>query len=278
MWAPRRRPVPRRARVCVRDERGYLMVALLVALSIMAILMTAALPAWRTLAQREKEAELIFRGEQYARAIALFQRRYANASPPNLDVLINERFLRKKYKDPITNDDFQLDSVGGALPSQPGMPGLGPGGQQTQAPTTANPTAGRGRGLDLSPSGGRQGQTGFAQPGAGGVGVGGIAGVVSKSSGKSFRLYNGRDTYNQWVFMGVQQSNRAGGPGGLPGRGGVDGRGGLDGRGGVDGRGGTRGGTQPPQFPGIGPGRGFPPPPPGGGRGTQPPAGRGRGF
>ncbi len=41
------------------------MVALLVALSVMAIMMGAALPAWHTLAQREKEAELVFRGEQY---------------------------------------------------------------------------------------------------------------------------------------------------------------------------------------------------------------------
>jgi type II secretory pathway pseudopilin PulG len=251
----------------VRDERGYLMVALLVAMSVMAILMTAALPAWRTLAQREKEAELIFRGEQYARAIALFQRRYANASPPNLDLLINERFLRKKYKDPITNEDFQLVAVGGAVPGMPGM------SSQTQAPTTSNPSAGRGRGLDLSPSGGRQGQAGFAQPGAGAVGAAGIAGVVSKSSGKSFRLYNGRDTYNQWVFMGVQQSTRAGGPGGLPG--GVGGRGG-GGRGG-EGRGGGRG-TQPPLVPGVQPGRGFPPPPGGGGRGGPQPPGRGRGF
>ena len=263
-----RPPVHDEARASLTDERGYLMVALLVAMSVMAILMSAALPAWRTLAQREKEAELIFRGEQYARAIGLFQRRYANASPPNLDVLINERFLRKKYKDPITNEDFQLVSVGAALPGMPGMPGAGPAGQQTQAPTTANPSAGRGRGLDLSSSGGRQGQTPFAQPGSGGVGVGGIAGVVSKSTGKSFRLYNGRDTYNQWVFMGVQQSNRAGGPGGAPGRGGIDGRGG---RGGRDGR----GGAQPPILP---PGRGLSQPPPGGGRGVQPQPGRGRGF
>jgi type II secretory pathway pseudopilin PulG len=251
------------------DERGYLMVALLVAISIMGIMMSAALPAWRTLAQREKEAELIFRGEQYARAIGLFQRRYANASPPNLDVLINEKFLRKKYKDPITNEDFQLVGVGGAVP------GLAGDGRQTQAPTGANPSGGRGRGIDLSPSGGRQGQTPFAQPGAGGVGVGGIAGVVSKSSGKSFRLYNGRDTYNQWVFMGIQQSNRAGGPpGGPPGRGVPPGRGG-DGRGGFDGRGG-RGGLPP-----LGPGPQQPParglPPPGGGRGAQPPN-PGRGF
>src|SRR5688572_28053411 len=114
---PERHPVPSAARHR-GDERGYLMVALLVAMSVMAIVMSAALPAWRTFAQREKEAELIFRGEQYARAISLFQRRYANAPVPNLDVLINERFLRKKYKDPITNDEFQLIGVGATLPGE----------------------------------------------------------------------------------------------------------------------------------------------------------------
>jgi type II secretory pathway pseudopilin PulG len=239
------------------------MVALLVAMSVMAILMSVALPTWRTWSQREKEAELIFRGEQYARAIALFQRKYANSPVPNLDVLINEKLLRKKYKDPITGDDFQLVGVGATLPGE---------GQNPQNPGGANPSAGRGRGLDLSPSGGRGGQPGQgAAPnqGVGGTGRGGIVGVVSKSSEKAFRLYNGRDTYNQWVFMGVQQSNRAGGPGGLP-PGGVGGRGG-DGRGGRDGR----GGLQPLQPPG----RGLTPPAGGGrGGGQQPPGRGGRGL
>ena len=58
------------------------------------------------LAQREKEEELVFRGEQYAHAIGLFQRRTANSYPPNLDVLVQQKLLRKKYKDPITDDDF----------------------------------------------------------------------------------------------------------------------------------------------------------------------------
>ena len=102
----------------LQGEQGYLMVALLVAMSVMAIMMGAALPAWHTLAQREKEAELVFRGEQYARAIGLYQRRFANAPPPSIDVLVEQRFLRKKYKDPITNDEFQVLGAGAALPGQ----------------------------------------------------------------------------------------------------------------------------------------------------------------
>jgi hypothetical protein len=53
------------------------MVALLVGMSIAAIWMTAALPAWRQQAQRQKEEDLIFRGEQYARAIVLYMPRIA---------------------------------------------------------------------------------------------------------------------------------------------------------------------------------------------------------
>ena len=90
-------------------DDGYAMAVLIVALGVMAILWTAALPVWNQLAKREKEEELIFRGTQYSRAIGMFQRKYANASPPSLDVLIDQHFLRRKYKDPmIPNGEFQL--------------------------------------------------------------------------------------------------------------------------------------------------------------------------
>ena len=82
------------------------MAALLIAMSIMAVMMTVVMPVWKHAAQREKEEELVFRGQQYARAIGLFQRKFANAYPPNIDVLVDQKFLRKKFKDPITNDDF----------------------------------------------------------------------------------------------------------------------------------------------------------------------------
>ena len=62
---------------------GYAMAALLIAMSVMAILLTVALPTWRQTIQREREDELIFRGTQYSRAIGAYQRKYANASPMN---------------------------------------------------------------------------------------------------------------------------------------------------------------------------------------------------
>src|SRR5215216_2145543 len=83
-----------------RGERGYAMAALLVSIGVLTVIMSVALPVWRTLAQREKEAELIFRGEQYARAVNLYTRKMGPGNfPPSIDVLVQQRFLRKKYKD-----------------------------------------------------------------------------------------------------------------------------------------------------------------------------------
>ena len=186
------------------SERGYAMAALLVTLGVMAVALSTLLPAWSTLARREREAELVFRGEQYARAIALFGRKYGNASPPTVDVLLNEKFLRKKYKDPITGDDFQILTPGSpqlaeALASPPVQQGRG-----------GTPTTQTGRGTaPAATQPGRPGSIG-SQP----IGGGGIVGVASKSTEQSLRIYNGKNKYNEWVFLGVQQSQRAGGAGG----------------------------------------------------------------
>jgi hypothetical protein len=97
---------------------------------------------WSHATQREREEELIWRGEQYRRAIMLFQRKYANTFPPTVDILVEQKFLRKKYKDPVTDDEFQIIPVGG---TQPGVPGLGgaAGGNKpgTTQPGGANPGA-----------------------------------------------------------------------------------------------------------------------------------------
>ena len=159
------------------------MAALIVAMAVMAMMMTAAMPVWKQLAQREKEDELVFRGEQNAHAIGMFQRRTANAYPPNLDVLVQQKFLRKKYKDPITNDDF----VPIAAEAQAG------GGRAG---------AGRTRPAGRRNSRARGQQPGGRSPAASRAGaVGGIIGVTSKSTDASIRLYKGRSHYNEWAFI-----------------------------------------------------------------------------
>jgi type II secretory pathway pseudopilin PulG len=185
-------------------NRGYAMAALLVGMSVMAVLMSALLPVWSHLATREKEEELIFRGRQYARAVGLFQRKFANTAPPTIDVLVEQRFLRKKYKDPITNDDFQPIYANQAAIQPPG------GG-----PSAARP----GQSATLSTPAQQTVQSGF-----GGTGVraqGGVIGVTSKSKEESIKIYNGRSRYNEWAFVHIQTAQRPGQPGtpgpGMPG-------------------------------------------------------------
>src|SRR5512135_1136420 len=109
-----------------RGSGGYAMAAMLVVIAVMSIVLSAALPVWKHEMQREKEAELIFRGQQYVRAIGLYVKRYGPGNfPPSVDVLVQQKYLRKKYKDPITGDDFQLLYMG-SLQQQPGQPGTGP--------------------------------------------------------------------------------------------------------------------------------------------------------
>ena len=159
------------------------MAALLVGMSVMAVLMGAALPVWNKQAQREREEEYLFRATEYARAIQKFQRRAGPETlPPNFDVLVEGRFLRRKYKDPLTGGDFQPIYQTTQAPGQPG--GVGgnatPGGLVAATPTSqtgGTPTAGRG----------------IPTPGAG------VIGVTSKSKAESIKIYNGRTTYDQWA-------------------------------------------------------------------------------
>jgi type II secretory pathway pseudopilin PulG len=238
----------------LRGQQGYAMAALLVGMAIMAVLMTVAMPVWRQAVRREKEAELVFRGQQYVRAIRLFsQRAGPGVLPPNLDVLVTQKFLRKKYKDPITGQDFDL--LGAMQAAQAGA-GFGQGGQPSSQPgrgAQANPP-GR-AGAPASPQGGRgaapmpspTGTVVTPSSGRGGSVPGGIMGVASKSKDSSIRLYNGRSHYNEWAFIYIQQVQQPGTvpPGGQPQRGGGPQRGGP-----------TQRGRPGPQSPGIGPGGG----------------------
>jgi type II secretory pathway pseudopilin PulG len=197
------------------------MAALLVSIAVMGVLMSVAMPVWRHQSQREKEEELAFRGEQWVRGLQLYQRRNGpGVYPPSLDVLVQGRFVRKKWKDPITGEDF-VPRYMGQQPQQPQQPGRG--GQ-----------AGRGAAPAPQPSG---------PQGAGG----GIMGVYSKSTANSIRQYKGATRYDQWQFIaqniggpGIQGPGR-GTPGGGPGRG-IPGLGGPGrGRGNPGGRGPGRG-------------------------------------
>jgi type II secretory pathway pseudopilin PulG len=217
--------LPRRS---ASAEAGYAMAALLVAMSVMAIMMSVAMPAWSHMIRREKEAELVFRGTQYARAINQYQRKFANASPASLDVLIEQRLLRKKFRDPLSpNKDGEFQLL--YLQNQSTMGGRG----QTPGSRGSGGTSGTGIGGSIGPS-----------P----TGRGAIVGVSSKNTGQSILVYKGKTHYNEWQFIGMEMALQAG-PGGAGARGGR--QGGRDGSGREGGMSGpnSRGG-----FSGSGPG------------------------
>jgi type II secretory pathway pseudopilin PulG len=216
------------------------MAALLVALAVMAVLMSAALPVWRHEAQREKEEELVFRGQQYVRAIRLYQAK-TQTLPPSVDVLVRGRYIRKKFKDPISGEDFLPIGAGQAIPGQGGQ--TVPFGRGAQGGRTGQPgQTGQTGQIGQTGQTGQPGRTGAAPAGGigtgsrgaqptsafgttdGGMVQGGMMGVVSKSKDESIRLYQGRNHYNEWPFLFVNQVPGAPGggrgqPGGAGGQG-----------------------------------------------------------
>ncbi len=98
-----------------RNSRGFTYIALLAALVIIGISLGAAGKYWQNVMLRDKEEELIFRGDQYRQAIERYylaissKRQY----PESIDKLLNDdrapggkRCLRQRYKDPFTGEDF----------------------------------------------------------------------------------------------------------------------------------------------------------------------------
>ena len=81
--------------------------------------------------KRDREEELIHRGVQYSRAMKHFVKKFGRY-PTRLEELENTnqvRFLRKRYKDPITGKDFKLLHVGEVQMSfGAGIPGATPAG------------------------------------------------------------------------------------------------------------------------------------------------------
>jgi type II secretory pathway pseudopilin PulG len=99
------------------NSAGFTYIALLAIIVIIGIGLGAAGKYWQNVMIRDKEEELIFRGNQYRRAIE----RYFFALPGNPqypqsidDLLTDNRtavgkhYLRRKYKDPLTGKDFKL--------------------------------------------------------------------------------------------------------------------------------------------------------------------------
>lgn len=180
--------------------------------TILLISLSVALPSVYTAGQREREEELIFRGNEYARAIVLFRRQFRRypASVKELLQTNGIRFLRREYPDPMSRNGkwrfIHADANGRILDSRTygrpaSAPGLqGPSGASAGQPVGSVPDATKEpRETSAFFGSDKEIQGAF------------IVGVASASRRRSIRVWNGRTRYDEWEFIGVEVT-----PGGLP--------------------------------------------------------------
>jgi len=217
----------------MRRQRGYMLLTLMLGMALMTLGMLALLPAIGEQIRRDREEELLHRGTQYMRAIQHYYHKFGRY-PTRLEDLEgtnNTRFLRKRYKDPMSREpesgreaDFKIvhlqdvvsnnvSAPGQSLAGQ-GSPGQGlPGqGKSTVAGNSDSPdsstAASEGDGSDstssTSPNPGASpasATSSTADPGGQTFGGGAIVGVASKSKQKTIRVFNDKNHYSDWYFI-----------------------------------------------------------------------------
>ncbi|MEM7483132.1 MAG: hypothetical protein AAF481_18355 [Acidobacteriota bacterium] len=176
-----------------RGEAGYNMALLVIAITVINIMLAAAMPMWSYRIKKDKEEELRSRGLQYAEAIRIFRGRYGR-QPTTLKELIEikPRSIRQLWDDPMTeNGEWGLifaQRVGGGGNRNPQQP-------PQQGTVAVDPTT--------SPDGRKRTVT-----------VGPILGVYSLSDEDALSSFFGKATYKEWQFTAdLLQRNTIGGAG-----------------------------------------------------------------
>src|ERR1700735_4777500 len=106
-YEPAAENISSRHKAIPASEQGYVMLIAIFFMALPVIPLAVAAPKIARSIQRDHDLETFHRGLQYRRAIQLYYRKF-HAYPPNVEALVNAndiRFLRKKYKDPITGQD-----------------------------------------------------------------------------------------------------------------------------------------------------------------------------
>ncbi len=186
-------------------EAGFTMIMFVLILVLMAIMMTVAVQTVTFAMQREREAELIFRGQQYVLAIGQFKKRHGRY-PMALKELweADPRVIRKKYKDPIT-DSYSWGVIfqGQERRIRPPQGNMGlPSSQPTTTPVPDPRDRGTG-GTALGRPGG-PGESAFGQPAKRGP----IVGVHSTSCENSIKVLENRTRYCDWRFIYEEKPKR----------------------------------------------------------------------
>ena len=164
---------PNSPRARFQQEEGFLLLGVLFMILLIMIALAIAAPKMAESIRRDKEEETIHRGKQYARAVQIFFNKYGRY-PNTIDQLVrtdNQRFLRKRYLDPMTGkDDWRIIHNG-----EQKVPTMGLFGQTVQQ-------------NGITPTGATTG-TGIASPGAAGssspFGSSGSPGSGTSSLGSS---------------------------------------------------------------------------------------------
>src|SRR6266850_3864953 len=90
--------------------RGYILITLMLFITLLAMAAVAVLPEIVHQIRRDREEEMIHRAVGYSRAIRKYYKKFGRY-PTRIEELENtnqQRFLRKRYQDPITRKDFKL--------------------------------------------------------------------------------------------------------------------------------------------------------------------------
>ncbi|HLW55187.1 MAG TPA: type II secretion system protein [Candidatus Angelobacter sp.] len=173
-----------RAKSNAKNQAGYMLLSVMLVMALMLIALSAELPRITQQIKREKEEELVHRGREYAIAIKRYYHKTGTypASLEQLDSTNNLRFLRRHFKDPMTEKgEFKLIHLGEAQINTSIAPG-GANNSQGSSLTTAPGNAAAGSSGLGSNTPNSMGQGGL---GSGGLGSGslGSGGLGSGSSG-----------------------------------------------------------------------------------------------
>jgi type II secretory pathway pseudopilin PulG len=220
--------------------------------ALLTIAAVAIAPSIAFQVRRDREQELIHRGVQYSRAVRHYYKKF-NRYPSKIEDLEstnNIRFLRKRYKDPITGADFKVLHLSEVQAALAGAPVAGVNTPPVQGASSGSSFGSGGFGSSASasssqsvaatsPSGsdsattGSSPQSAFGSPGSGSnsspsspsgsspsgsassnsnptFGGGPIAGVVSTSKLESIREFNKKNHYNEWLFIYNPNSDTGG--------------------------------------------------------------------
>ena len=120
------------------NQSGYMLIVVVFLMVLLIVSSLVTMSAIKTQLKRDREEEMIHRGVQYTRAIRNYYRKFGRY-PPTLEALEdtnNMRFLRKRYKDPVSKDGKWIALRYGQV--RFGQQGLGPGFTNTGQPGLPN--------------------------------------------------------------------------------------------------------------------------------------------